>query len=77
MHLILELLSDEHLDNFKIAPGFEGIIRTAVRRLRESGKRNNHSQTFYFNHSHYNCFFLVITQENKRKISTLPEFLKI
>lgn len=70
-------MSDDHLEIFKIAPGYEGVIRTVVRRLMESGKRNKLSQTFYFNHSHYNNLFLVITQENKRKLSTLPEFMKI
>lgn len=43
MHLILELISEDHLEHFEIAAGYESVIASAIRKLRESGKRNRFS----------------------------------
>ncbi|EAR87074.2 hypothetical protein TTHERM_00418640 (macronuclear) [Tetrahymena thermophila SB210] len=77
MHLLIELLSEDHLDSFEIIPGYNILIKNLIHRLKQSGKRNKLSQTYYFNHQHYNCIFLTLNSENIQKLVNQKDFIEI
>ncbi|KAL4497094.1 hypothetical protein ABPG72_019414 [Tetrahymena utriculariae] len=77
MHLLIEMLSDDHLDSFEIIPGYNILIKNLIQRLKQSGKRNKLSQTYYFNHQHYNCIFLTLNPENIKKLINQQDFIDI
>ncbi|KAL4497096.1 hypothetical protein ABPG72_019416 [Tetrahymena utriculariae] len=77
MHLILEYLSEEHLDGLQIIPGFQSLIQNVVKRIKKKGQRTEHSQTYYYNHSHYNCLFLLLSDGNIQYVQNQKELMEL
>ncbi|EAR87071.2 hypothetical protein TTHERM_00418610 (macronuclear) [Tetrahymena thermophila SB210] len=77
MHLILEYLSEEHLDGLQIIPGFQSLIQNVVKRIKKKGQRTEHSQTYYYNHSHYNCLFLLLSDGNIEYVQNQKELMEL
>ncbi|KAL4453208.1 hypothetical protein ABPG74_015439 [Tetrahymena malaccensis] len=77
MHLILEYLSEEHLDGLQIIPGFHSLIQNVVKRIKKKGQRTEHSQTYYYNHSHYNCLFLLLSDDNIEYVQNQKELMEL
>lgn len=43
MHLILEFLSEDHLIDINLMPGFIQLLQHVIKRIKKKGQRTEHS----------------------------------
>ena len=62
MYLILACLGNEELEEMGIEKSMQGKICRIIQRIKAKGQRSFNSETYYFNHSHYDCLFLFLNE---------------
>ncbi|KAL4453210.1 hypothetical protein ABPG74_015441 [Tetrahymena malaccensis] len=77
MQFLLKLLDLDHLDYLKIPEGFQNKIQSIKENIKETSKRNKLSQSQFYNHTHFDCLFLQITDANDQYIHSSEELLKM
>ncbi|EAR87075.2 hypothetical protein TTHERM_00418650 (macronuclear) [Tetrahymena thermophila SB210] len=77
MQFLLKLLDLDHLEYLKVPEGFQNKIQSIKESIKETSKRNKLSQSQFYNHTHFDCLFLQITEANDHYVHSSEELLKM